>query len=61
MNPNNINKQINIRQDGTDNIQNNTFSPQPTQLQGNLYKLPEPREGGLFGREEELKELHQLL
>jgi Flp pilus assembly protein TadD len=61
MNPNNINKQINIRQDGTGNIQNNIFSSQPTQLEANPFTSPQPREGGLFGRKDELEKLHELL
>ena len=61
MNPNNINKQINITQHGEGNVQNNIFSPQPPQLKGNPFKPPQPREGGLFGREEELEKLHELL
>jgi tetratricopeptide (TPR) repeat protein len=56
-----IDKQINIQQDGQGNVINNTFPSQPPQLQGNPFTPPQPREGGLFGREEELKELHQLL
>jgi hypothetical protein len=61
MNSNNINKQINIQQDGQGNVINNIFSSQPTQLQANPFTPPQPREGELFGREDELKELHQLL
>ncbi|MFN5241274.1 MAG: tetratricopeptide repeat protein [Aphanizomenon sp.] len=34
---------------------------QPKQLEGNPFKLPQRREGGLFGREEELEKLHELL
>jgi len=49
MNPNNINKQIIIQQDGQGNVINNIFSSQPTQLQGNPFTPPKPREGGLFG------------
>ena len=56
-----IDKQINIQQDGQGNVINNIFSSQPTQLQGNPYTPRQPREGGLFGREEELENLHQLL
>jgi hypothetical protein len=56
-----IDKQINIQQDGQGNVINNFFSSQPKQLEGNPFTPPQPREGGLFGREEELKELHQLL
>ncbi|PPJ64013.1 tetratricopeptide repeat protein, partial [Cuspidothrix issatschenkoi] len=44
----------------TGDIYQNIYS-QPKQLEGNPFKPPQPREGGLFGREEELKELHQLL
>ncbi|WP_254434466.1 tetratricopeptide repeat protein, partial [Dolichospermum sp. UHCC 0352] len=33
----------------------------PSQLQVNPFTPPQPREGGLFGREEKLKELHELL
>jgi len=56
-----IDKQINIQQDGQGNVINNIFSSQPTQLEGNPFTPPQPREGGLFGREEELEKLHQLL
>jgi tetratricopeptide (TPR) repeat protein len=56
-----IDKQINIQQDGQGNVINNIFSSQPTQLEGNPFTPPQPREGGLFGREEELENLHQLL
>lgn len=34
---------------------------QPKQLEGNPFKLPQRREGGLFGREERLEKLHELL
>ncbi|MGM3308917.1 tetratricopeptide repeat protein [Anabaena sp. WFMT] len=61
MNPNNINKQINITQVGEGNVQNNIFSSLPPQLETNPFTPPQPREGGLFGREEELAELHKLL
>ncbi|AFZ27510.1 Tfp pilus assembly protein PilF [Cylindrospermum stagnale PCC 7417] len=61
MNPNNIDKLININQDGKDNTQNNIFSFQPPQIEGNPFAPPQPREGGLFGRDDELAELHQLL
>ena len=37
------------------------FPQPPKQLQGNPFTPPKPREGGLFGREEELENLHQLL
>jgi Flp pilus assembly protein TadD len=56
-----IDKQINITQDGQSNVINNIFSSQPKQLEGNPFKLPQRREGGLFGREEELEKLHELL
>jgi tetratricopeptide (TPR) repeat protein len=56
-----INKQINITQDGQGNVMNNIFSSQPKQLEGNPFKLPQRREGGLFGREKELEKLHELL
>ncbi|MEI3648483.1 MAG: NB-ARC domain-containing protein [Dolichospermum lemmermannii FEM_B0920] len=56
-----IDKQINIQQDGQGNVINNFFSSQPKQLEGNPFTPPQPREGGLFGREEELEKLHQLL
>ena len=56
-----IDKQINIRQDGKGNVINNFFSSQRKQLEGNPFTPPQRRKGGLFGREEELKELHQLL
>jgi hypothetical protein len=56
-----IDTQINIQQDGKGNVMNNTFCFQPPQLQGNPFTPPKPREGGLFGREEELEKLHQLL
>jgi len=59
MNFNNIDRQIIIQQDGQGNVIN--FSSQPIQLQGNPFTPPQPREGGLFGREEELEKLHQLL
>jgi Flp pilus assembly protein TadD len=56
-----IDKQINITQDGQSNVINNIFSSQPKQLKGNPFKLPQRREGRLFGREEELEKLHELL
>jgi hypothetical protein len=56
-----IDKQINITQDGQSNVINNIFSSQPKQLEGNPFKLPQRREGRLFGREEELEKLHELL
>ncbi|MFN7202107.1 MAG: NB-ARC domain-containing protein, partial [Aphanizomenon sp.] len=34
---------------------------QPKQLEGNPFKLPQRREGGLFGWEERLEKLHELL
>ncbi|MBK1986103.1 ATP-binding protein [Sphaerospermopsis aphanizomenoides BCCUSP55] len=61
MNFNNIDKQINITQDGKDNQINITIPSQPQQLETNPFTPPQPREGRLFGRKEELKELHQLL
>ncbi|BAZ79643.1 hypothetical protein PN497_13840 [Sphaerospermopsis kisseleviana CS-549] len=54
MNFNNIDKQINITQDGKDNTIIITIPSQPTQLQANPFTPPQPREGGLFGGEEEL-------
>ncbi|MBD1213470.1 MAG: ATP-binding protein, partial [Dolichospermum circinale Clear-D4] len=44
----------------TGNIYQTIYS-QLKQLEGNPFKPPQPREGGLFGREEELKKLHELL
>ena len=44
----------------TGNIYQRIYS-QLKQLEGNPFKPPQPREGGLFGREKELKELHELL
>lgn len=44
----------------TGDIYQNIYS-QSKQLEGNPFKPPQPREGGLFGREEELEKLHQLL
>ncbi|MFM7364895.1 MAG: AAA family ATPase [Cuspidothrix sp.] len=38
-----------------------TIYSQSQQLEGNPFKPPQPREGGPFGREEELEKLHQLL
>ncbi|MDB9465507.1 tetratricopeptide repeat protein [Dolichospermum circinale] len=61
MNFNNFNKQINIQQDGEGNVINNLFSSTTQYLKGNPFKPPQPREGGLFGREKELKKLHELL
>ncbi|HLO85899.1 MAG TPA: ATP-binding protein, partial [Nostocaceae cyanobacterium] len=61
MNFDNIEKFISIRQEGEGNTQNNIISFQPTQLEGNPFTPPQPREGGLFGREEELARLHELL
>ena len=61
MNFNHIDKHIEITQSGDNNVQNNIFSSQPTQLKGNPFTPPKPREGGLFGREKELEKLHQLL
>jgi len=37
------------------------FPQPPKQLEANPFTPPQPREGGLFGREEELEKLHQLL
>ncbi|WP_016950698.1 tetratricopeptide repeat protein [Anabaena sp. PCC 7108] len=42
-------------------FQQQYFPQIPTQLKGNPFTPPQPREGGLFGREEELTQLHQLL
>ncbi|MBC5798030.1 hypothetical protein H5968_23505 [Sphaerospermopsis sp. LEGE 00249] len=53
MNFNNIDKQINITQDGKDNTIIITIPSQPTQLQANPFTPPQPLEGGLFGGEEE--------
>ncbi|WP_413171640.1 tetratricopeptide repeat protein [Anabaena azotica] len=61
MNFNNIDKQIIITQAGEGNTQINNFPSLPPQLEANPFTPPKPREGGLFGRKEELKELHQLL
>ncbi|MTJ47137.1 tetratricopeptide repeat protein [Dolichospermum sp. UHCC 0259] len=61
MNFNHIDKHIEITQSGDNNVQTNIFSSQPTQLEGNPFTPPKPREGGLFGREDELEKLHQLL
>ncbi|MEY2914707.1 MAG: hypothetical protein RLZZ184_4016, partial [Cyanobacteriota bacterium] len=61
MNFNNIDKQINIQQDGEGNVINNIFPSTTQYLKGNPFKPPQPREGGLFGREKELEKLHQLL
>ncbi|MBY5280966.1 tetratricopeptide repeat protein [Anabaena sp. PCC 7938] len=61
MNFNNIDKQIIITQAGEGNTQINNFPSLPPQLQTNPFTPPQPRKGGLFGREEELEKLHQLL
>ena len=61
MNFNHIDKHIEITQSGDNNVQNNIFSSQSTQLEGNPFTPPQPREGGLFGRKEELEKLHELL
>lgn len=37
------------------------FPQPPSQLKGNPFQPPQPREGGLFGRKDELEKLHQLL
>ncbi|MFM6183323.1 MAG: hypothetical protein ACKPA8_17845 [Dolichospermum sp.] len=61
MNFNNIDKQTNITQHGENNVQINVFSSTTQYLKGNPFKPPQPREGGLFGREKELEKLHELL
>ncbi|MDB9454006.1 tetratricopeptide repeat protein [Dolichospermum circinale CS-534/05] len=61
MNFNNFDKQINIQQDGEGNVINNIFPSTTQYLKGNPFKPPQPREGGLFGREKELEKLHELL
>lgn len=40
---------------------NQITSFQRSQIEGNPFAPPQPREGGLFGRDDELAELHQLL
>jgi tetratricopeptide (TPR) repeat protein len=61
MNFNNIDKQTNITQHGENNVQINVFSSTTQYLKGNPFKPPQPREGGLFGRKDELEKLHELL
>jgi tetratricopeptide (TPR) repeat protein len=61
MEPNNIEKQINIQQEGEGNTQKNYFSSNLQHLEGNPFQPPQIRQGGLFGREEKLAELHELL
>jgi AAA ATPase domain len=54
--------QINIgQQDGEHNTLINTFNLRPPQMEGNPFVPPQPREKGLFGREDELEKLHELL
>ena len=53
-------REFNINQAGEGNTQNNFFGSLP-QMEGNPFKPPSPREGGFFGRQEDLHELHNLL